>query len=163
MELQRLISNCDRSIKIISPCLKRAYENFFGSDYQNEVVEKINMSRTAIDGIDAMSELTGCKRPCKKSIYKDVKLSDWNLASNREERVDSFINNNSSSIVVIMHELKRVILKLEEKPRYTIISFISDIGGICGVFLGISFWSIYEVLVVPLLKKMQGMIFNVAK
>ena len=55
-----------------------------------------------------------------------------------------------------MHEVKRVINKLEEKHRYTIISFISDVGGICGVFLGISFWSIYEVWIIPLLKKVQG-------
>ena len=97
--MQRLISNCDKSIKTITPCLKRAYENFFGSDYQNEVVEKINMSRTAVDGMDAMTELTGCKRPCKKSIYKDIKLSNWNLASNREDRVNSFINNKCDSFL----------------------------------------------------------------
>ena len=44
----------------------------------------------------------------------------------------------------------------EEIPRYTLISFISDAGGIAGVFLGFSFWSLHSILIAPLVAKLEA-------
>ena len=48
---------------------------------------------------------------------------------------------------------KDTIIKVEESPRYTITTFISDVGGILGIFLGLSFWSMYG-FVAPMLQKL---------
>jgi hypothetical protein len=55
------------------------------------------------------------------------------------------MENNSSSIILVTHVPKPTIKRFEEKPRVTAITFISDVGGIIGVFLGISFWSVYQI------------------
>ena len=66
-----------------------------------------------------------------------------------------FMENNSSSLILVTHVPKATIKRFEEKPRVTAITFISDVGGIIGVFLGISFWSIYQIIIFPLLVELQ--------
>ena len=36
-ELRKLISNCNSSITRMTPCLEEAYDNLFGSEYNDEV------------------------------------------------------------------------------------------------------------------------------
>ena len=59
------------------------------------------------------------------------------------------------SVFVLSHVFKEHISKIEELPRYSGFSFISDAGGILGVFLGISFWSIYSDLIGPIIGKFE--------
>ena len=63
------------------------------------------------------------------------------------------IGQNTSSFILINHLQKRAIQKFEESLKYTVITFISDVGGILGIFLGFSFWSIHATAIIPLLKK----------
>ena len=55
---------------------------------------------------------------------------------------------NTSSVIIVNHLKKETITKVEEVKKHTIISFISDVGGILGVFLGLSIWSFYENILV---------------
>ena len=36
-ELRKLISNCNSSVTRMTPCLEEAYDNLFGSEYNNMV------------------------------------------------------------------------------------------------------------------------------
>ena len=36
-ELRKLISNCNSSVTRMTPCLEKAYDNLFGSEYNNKV------------------------------------------------------------------------------------------------------------------------------
>ena len=63
---------------------------------------------------------------------------------------------NTSSVMVINHVLNDQIKKTLESPRYTTISFISDVGGILGVFLGVSFWSIHTAVIQPIVRKIEN-------
>ena len=84
-------------------------------------------------------------------------MGTMNLENNRDQRALHLIENNSSALIYVSHVPKPTIRRLEEVHRYTAISFISDVGGICGVFLGISFWSIYQVLFLPVLNQLQNL------
>ena len=64
--------------------------------------------------------------------------------------------NTSSSVLLLSHVHKKQITKVEEMTRYTIVSCISDIGGILGIFLGISFWSIYSDFIAPFLDRIEN-------
>ena len=71
-----------------------------------------------------------------------------------------FMENNSSSAILVTHVPKATIKRFEERPRVTAITFISDVGGIIGVFLGISFWSIYQIIIFPLVLELQCKYFQ---
>ena len=117
-----------------------------------------NLSNTALEGKDALTTLTGCMKPCESIDYNSIPLASWKTEHNRDPRTNSFLDSNSSSIFVVTHVPKQTIKILEEKPRYTAISFISDVGGICGVFLGISFWAIYQMIIFPLVDKLESLV-----
>ena len=68
--------------------------------------------------------------------------------------------SNTSSILIINHIRKRTIRTVEEAPKYTIITFISDVGGILGIFLGFSFWSIHSAVIAPLVNKFESNFSN---
>ena len=117
-----------------------------------------NLSNTALEGKDDLTTLTGCKKPCESIDYHSTPLISWRIENGRDPRANSFIDSNSSSFIAVNHVPKRTIKILEEKPRYTAITFISDVGGICGVFLGISFWAIYQMIIFPLVDKLESLV-----
>ena len=117
-----------------------------------------NLSNTALEGKDALTTLTGCKKPCESIDYNSTPLISWKTENNRDDRGKSFMNSNSSPFIVVTHVPKQTMKVLEEKPRYTAITFISDVGGICGVFLGISFWAIYQMIIFPLVDKLDSLV-----
>ena len=119
-----------------------------------------NLSTTALEGKDALTSLTGCMRPCKSIVYDTIPLGSWNMENVRDTRGQNFMDGNSSSLVFISHVPKTTTKRLEEQPKYTAVTFISDVGGIVGVFLGMSFWSFYQMFFFPLLNQVQNMILD---
>ena len=118
----------------------------------------INLSNTALEGKEALTTITGCERPCESIGYNPIPLASWKIKNNRDPRANQFMDSNSSSFIMVTHVPKRTMKVIEEKPRYTAITFISDVGGICGVFLGISFWAIYQMIIFPLIDKLDSLI-----
>ena len=119
-----------------------------------------NLSNTALEGKEALTALTGCEQPCESINYNSVPLASWKTENNRDDRAKSFMDSNSSSFILVTHVPKPTIKILEEKPRYTAITFISDVGGILGVFLGISFWSVYQIIIFPIVDKLQRVLLT---
>ena len=65
-----------------------------------------------------------------------------------------------SSLLVLVHVPQAAVLLNQEIPAYTFITFLSDVGGIMGVFLGISLWSLYDTFIAPLTKKIDTLIWG---
>jgi hypothetical protein len=123
----------------------------------------INLSSTALEGKEALTTITGCEKPCESIDYNAIPLASWKMENNRDPRANQLLDSNSSSFIMVTHVPKPTIKILEEKPRYTAITFISDVGGILGVFLGISFWSVYQIIIFPLVDKLQRVLLTADK
>jgi hypothetical protein len=67
---------------------------------------------------------------------------------------------NNSAMITINHMEQKSIRKNEELPVYTAFSFISDVGGILGLFLGLSFWQLSVQLLTPIAKKIEQIFFK---
>ena len=119
-----------------------------------------NLSNTALEGKDALTTLTGCEKPCESIDYNAIPLASWQMENTRDPRANQLMDSNSSSFIMVTHVPKPTIKILEEKPRYTAITFISDVGGILGVFLGISFWSVYQIIIFPIVDKLQRVLLT---
>ena len=65
---------------------------------------------------------------------------------------------NTSSMLVINHLVQKTVKTVKEEPKYTTITFISDVGGILGIFLGFSLWSIHSAIIAPFVKKLESKI-----
>ena len=73
--------------------------------------------------------------------------------------LDSVLRQNNSgtrpSVLMFKHSKMTKIIQQEEIMEYDGTHLISDVGGIVGVFVGISFWNIYLNFLGPLLQKLQ--------
>ena len=115
-EMRSLITNCNSSITRMTPCLEKAYDNLFGSDYNDMVSSKNlkqfssyfysifgcffhfqarrihNLSNTQVEGKEALTALTGCKQPCESIDYNVIPLANWNMKFNRDPRAQGIFN-----------------------------------------------------------------------
>ena len=65
------------------------------------------------------------------------------------------INDTISPILVIKHIKRPKVHKKVEVLAYYPNQFLSEAGGILGIFLGISVWSIYERVLRPIFMKIN--------
>ncbi len=49
------------------------------------------------------------------------------------------------SVFVIKHYKQDSVKVTEEVIKYSTESFIAEVGGVVGIFLGLSFWSLYDL------------------
>ena len=154
-ELKKKLRKCNPSIDRMTPCVMKNYDRLYGNDFNQIVKKYINLTNAVFSGIEQLEELTGCQEPCNSVEYHITNYIEYHKTTARDDttKILSEIGQNTSSVIIISHLQKRAVQKVEEFLKYTLITFISDVGGILGIFLGFSFWSIHSTIVVPLMKK----------
>ena len=91
----------------------------------------INLS--VVDMEDVM-DIAGCLPPCKYTEYEDVDLKEYELQYN--DTLQSFGLTYATSMVTVKEEI----------PIYPFSSFLAEFGGALGLFLGFSFFMIWDFL-----------------
>ena len=154
-ELKKKLRKCNPSIDRMTPCVMKNYDRLYGNDFNQIVKKYINLTDAVFSGIEQLEELTGCHEPCNSVEYHITNYNEYHKTTIRDDttKIMSDIGQNTSSVIIISHLQKKTVQKVEEFMKYTVITFISDVGGILGIFLGFSFWSIHSTIVVPLMKK----------
>ena len=103
---------------------------------------------------EALHSLTGCIQPCDSFQYETERYL------NRDAEMNELVNGteglNNWGMITINHVRTKNVRKNEELPVYTGITFISDVGGILGIFLGFSFWGFaLDMIITPILQKFR--------
>ena len=109
-----------KSLKVEKPCkaLEQlwAYERNYLEIYERRKTELVNY--------------TGCPLPCK---YRDYDI------------IDSVVKHRSGDSITIMFEADEIQIESEEYV-YDLVSFIAECGGALGLFLGFSFFMLWDLL-----------------
>ena len=153
--LKKRLRKCDPNINRMTPCIMKRYDQLYGQTHNKIVNKYINLTDTTFSGFEGLEAVTGCKQPCNTIEYHSNDYIKYHktIARDGSTKIFDEIGQNTSAGLVVIHTQKRTILKDEESLKYTGITFISDVGGILGIFLGISFWSIHSTVIVPLFTK----------
>ena len=80
-------------------------------------------------------KLTGCKRPCN---YKEYKIVNTNL------KEFAYIDYPKDQVVFCLWAVSQYTQIEEEVLVYSFESFIAEFGGSLGLFLGVSFMTIWD-------------------
>ena len=100
---------------------------------------------------------TKCSYPCEVTKYHITRFAK--MPTKHYALLDSVLHQNNSgrspSVLMFKHSKMTKIIQHEEIMEYDGTHLISDVGGIVGVFVGISFWNIYLNCLSPLLQKLQ--------
>jgi hypothetical protein len=92
---------------------------------------------------------TNCKQPCHETEYSTIEYKNQKLTNTPSiEPAVTYIteqgfNPNVTTILILDHVKSKKLLKMNEVYQYSALQFIGDAGGTIGIFVGMSFYSIY--------------------
>ena len=165
-QLKTLITECDHVATRITKCIKKYFNGKYGKDYQNQNAALYDEHLTLYEGKGAIFKKTGCQQPCQQTIYsmnEFLKFKMKYFPSEDFKKVKyGFPNSEALPIILISHKKADTIVQLEEVPEYDLSRLISEVGGIVGIFLGLSFWSIYLDFIAPIFTFIRGKLNNSA-
>ena len=150
-EREERIKGCSPLVASMTNCIMKSLKAKWNSTFETYV----DLGLAQINGIDFLANYSGCDRPCDRTIYKikEVYSSPLNSISNVDMKKP--FPNQDGTLLMINHVKQSSFSKYQEQYIYDVQSWISDTGGITGIFLGVSFWSFYEMLLQPFIKKIQ--------
>ena len=153
-ELEKRLRNC-QEIPRITPCLKGFFDNEYGVAFKNRHLRLYDEINTKYGGYQKVTERTGCLRPCEETTYRLEEFISFNAKDLPDPYVQEFLsrydNTSQISLVVISHQKSKLVTQREEVLEYDIQRLISEVGGIVGIFVGLSFWSLYLDFIIPIL------------
>ena len=152
-KLQKRIRQCNPDNSKVFPCVMKSMKNLHKNNEQDLFRD---LTDTSYAGYEALHSLTGCRQPCDSFQYETERymnlkqnIAGWHLVNGTE-------GLTNWGMVTINHVLTKNIRKNEELLVYTAITFISDVGGILGIFLGFSFWGFaLDIIITPILRKFR--------
>ena len=149
------MKDCSSEIRTRTPCLVNYLNQQYGSFYENFSSWIKDYGYFSLTRDESLRKKTGCMIPCSTWEYITTPISKLHIREDRKKVLKHLGGNNASSFVILSHMASKQIRFSMEVPKYTAISFISDVGGIAGIFLGISFISIFDGLFYPILLKLE--------
>jgi hypothetical protein len=157
-EVTKRLRHCDPSNRLLTHCIMEYFDKWYGSGPDNMSAKYIDIAKTKFNGAEKMYQRTGCRAQCEVMEYSTSLFAKVHrdYVTDESRLILEAQNNTTSSLLIINHiAVDHVALK-EEIPLYTAISYIGDVGGIVGIFLGMSFWSTFEDYLSPLLAQVQA-------
>ena len=134
----------------MNECVMKSMRNLHKNNQQGLLQD---LTDTSYAGYKALYSLTGCRQPCNSFQYETERYLNLNVEMNHD-LVNGTEDMKNWGMITTNHVFLENIRKNEELLVYTAITFISDVGGILGIFLGFSFWGFaLDMIITPIVKK----------
>ena len=154
-ELYKFIRNCDPAPRI-TPCVNAFYDKKYGTEYDKKFQKFADRIITNFNGAKDLQKKTGCTKPCEETRYNINEFRKLDLKYMAEPVIQEFLkekNATESALSILFNHQKMVeITQYEEEVEYNANKLIGDSGGIIGIFVGLSFWSIYVDFIGPIIE-----------
>jgi hypothetical protein len=156
--VKKQLRNCDASNRRLTTCIMEYFDKWYGSGPENMSAKYIDIAKTKFNGAEKMYERTGCRVQCEVMEYPTSQFAKFHrdYITDRTRFILEAQNDTTSSLLIINHIANEHVAIKEEVPIYTAISYLADVGGIVGIFLGMSFWSIFKDYFSPLLQEVHA-------
>ena len=159
-EREERIERCSNDLdESMTNCIMKFLQKKHGNNTFNQYKD---LGLAQVNGINFLANYTGCTRPCERTLYmaKEFVSSAMKSIFNPDMKKpfpskDNETGRPEGTILTINHVMQYSYSKHQQKYTYEGHSYISEVGGISGIFLGISFWSFYEMFIQPFLQKMR--------
>ena len=155
-EEEHRLLNCQKSTELMSNCILNSLRK---KQQNNTFMVYVDLGLARVSGIEYLAKYTGCRQPCLRTVYKPKEYFSSPIEfTNNFEAQEPFPKDENDqplgTLMIIKHVKQSSFSKHQERYYYNVQSYISDVGGISGIFLGFSFLSIYEMLFHPILQKL---------
>lgn len=140
-ESNQLLTKCvnENLDKKFPTCSERDLIRFNCSDPYEAVKRLSTLSQMKLNGYQQLQNKTdGCKLPCLRKVYT------LREAIRTNTKVALFNAPLDSAIIIVRKFQNEFVDEHQEEYVYGVTSFISDVGGAFGLFLGLSFWAIFD-------------------
>ena len=155
-EEEHRLLNCQESTDLMSNCILNSLRK---KQQNNTFMVYVDLGLARVSGIEYLAKYTGCLQPCHRTVYKPNEYFsspiEFTINPQAQEPFPKDEDDHPLGTMMIINHVKQSSFsKHQEQYYYDVQSYISDVGGISGIFLGFSFLSIYEMLVHPILQKL---------
>jgi hypothetical protein len=122
------------------------FDKLFGHATGSLIAKYNDLAYKKFNGADKLYNKTGCLLLCETPEYHNIEVTALHGGHIRDQgrHVLDLQNDTTSAMLFVNHVTPVKIPLVEEVPQYTAMTYIGDVGGIVGIFIGMSFWSIYE-------------------
>ena len=148
----------------MTPCVEQAYDRMFGTDFQNFFIKNMNYTFTRFQGLSQVEKTTGCIQPCETYEYYTKNILKYQVENHHGDSAADILQKtglNTSSFLSINYFPPQQYQIDEEIVAYTGIKLISEVGGILGIFVGVSFWSLYEIVLMPIIVRLEKIVMEI--
>ena len=163
-ELKHRMRDCHEHVFRITPCIKDFYEKEYGNDFKNQSAKLYDELFHKYGGYDQIINRTGCLKPCQETKYLLQEFTSGKPRNMLDPNIHKFLNQHNEitqvPMVIFKHEVPRKMVYNNEVYEYDTTRIISEAGGIVGIFVGLSFWSIYSDFVLPILTRVGKYLEN---
>ena len=103
---------------------------------------RLNDSETIIRS-QQIDDVTGCLQPCRQTVFSLHRLLD--LPTQSFNKLVGLPTNGTETFLNLQNVYKKKVRVVLEHWRYGFTAFASDVGGLLGLFLGLSILGMIDI------------------
>ena len=157
-EEEKYLRFCKNEARM-TPCIKKYLDKTYGTNYTSKFERSESLVISTFNGEKDLEKETGCLKTCYNTLYDLTQFRKFDIKYFSEPKIKTFLkthNDTVSPTIMINHQKSNKIIQHEEVLEYDLAKFVSDSGGTVGIFVGLSFWSIFVDFISPVIEWIEN-------